>query len=383
MKIALLTTDSREHFRDYTNPTPYFGTAPEALLQGFAQLPDVEVHVVCCVRQRVTAPEKIAPNIFYHALLVPKLGWMSTGYQGCIRAVRKCLGAIKPDIVHGQGTERDNAVCAVFSRMPNVLTIHGNMAELARMFESPIGSYGWLAGQIENFVLPRTLGVFCNSAYTENLVRSRAKRIWRVANPIREKFFDPPEPTDKKTRPGIINVGVVSPRKRQVEILQIARVLHEQGRQLEFQFVGACSPETRYGRSFLREIEEGERAGYARYFGTKNGDELVTLFDSAQAMVHFPTEEAFGLVVPEALARNLKFFGAAVGGIVDIASDVEFAELHPVNDWNGLQRGIAAWIDRDCPKPSSAAAMIAARFKPKIIAARHVEIYREVLGKNH
>ena len=42
MRTVLLTTDSREHFGDYSNPNPYFGAAPEALLQGFAQLPEVE-----------------------------------------------------------------------------------------------------------------------------------------------------------------------------------------------------------------------------------------------------------------------------------------------------------------------------------------------------
>ena len=43
MKIALLTTDNRQPYRQYDRPEPCFGTAPEALLQGFAALPEVEV----------------------------------------------------------------------------------------------------------------------------------------------------------------------------------------------------------------------------------------------------------------------------------------------------------------------------------------------------
>ncbi len=39
MKVALLTTDNREHYRDYNAQYPYFGMAPEALLQGFAASP--------------------------------------------------------------------------------------------------------------------------------------------------------------------------------------------------------------------------------------------------------------------------------------------------------------------------------------------------------
>src|SRR5260221_10749494 len=110
LSVAILTAEKREHGKDYANPTPAFGTAPEALLQGFAMLPDVEVHVLSCVRQPVNAPEKLAENIWYHSLHVPQIGWLRTGYQGCIRATRKKLRELRPDIVHGQGTEHNNAL---------------------------------------------------------------------------------------------------------------------------------------------------------------------------------------------------------------------------------------------------------------------------------
>ena len=126
LKIAMLITDARRPGGLYDGPLPSLGTAPEALLQGFAGMPEIEIHVVSCVQQRVVAPEKIAPNIFYHSLLVPKIGWLRTGYQGCIRAVRKKLRELEPDLVHAQGTERDCALSAVLSGFPNVLTIHGD-----------------------------------------------------------------------------------------------------------------------------------------------------------------------------------------------------------------------------------------------------------------
>src|ERR1044071_3497863 len=100
LTIAILTTDNREHEQDYSCSVPRFGTAPEALLQGFSRLPGVNVHVVSSIRRPMKSPEKLADNIWYHGLLVPKLGWMRTLYQGCIRAARKKLRAIRPDIVH-------------------------------------------------------------------------------------------------------------------------------------------------------------------------------------------------------------------------------------------------------------------------------------------
>src|ERR1035441_6149142 len=325
MRIALLTTDGREVWKDYGTPAPHFGTAVEALMQGFARMPGVEVHVVACACARVNAPPKLAANVFFHSLFVPKLGWMRTGYQGCIRAVRNKLREIRPDVVHGQGTERDCAICAVFSGFPNVVTIHGNMAELARQFGERVGSYGWLAAKLETFTLKRTDGVLCNSAYTEQLVQPRARRTWRVANALREMFFAPtpalgagkrctllnvgvisarkrqlellevahalremffaPTPAlGAGKRCTLLNVGVISARKRQLELLEVARDLRQQGLDCEFQFVGNARPDAGYVSAFLERIKPLEREGLACCVGIKTNTDLVQLFDQAAGM---------------------------------------------------------------------------------------------------
>ena len=64
---------------------------------------------------------------------------------------------------------------AVFSGLPNVVTIHGSMAELARLLGARVGSFRWMAGRLEHFALRRTVGVFCNSVYTERLVKPLAR----------------------------------------------------------------------------------------------------------------------------------------------------------------------------------------------------------------
>jgi glycosyltransferase involved in cell wall biosynthesis len=378
MKIAIITTDNRQHYRTYNETVPGFGTAPEALLQGFAGMPDVEVHVVSCIQKPVKSPEKLAENIYFHSLYVPKIGWMRTSYQGCVRAVRRKLKTIQPDIVHGQGTERECAVSAVFSKLPNVLTIHGNMEELARLFKMPMGSFGWLAAQLENIALKRTKGVFCNSEYTEKLVKPRTTQTWRVPNPIRASFFKEPAQITPFKRCTIINVGVISERKRQVELLEVARRLHEQGLDFEFHFIGKADEKDPYAAKFLEQVKGAEAAGYARYLGFKTEQELINHFDQSAGLLHFPSEEAFGLVVAEGLARNLKFFGARVGGIIDVAQAPE-AELFEMEDWDGLTAGIARWIKSGFPKPAGLAAMIRAKYHPEVVARRHLEIYREVL----
>lgn len=379
MKVAFLTTDNREHFKDYSAPLPYFGTAPEAVLQGLSRVSGIELHIVSCIRREVSAPKQLASNIFFHSLHVPKLGWMRTGYQGCIRAVRHKLREIQPDLVHGQGTELDCALDAIFSGFPNVVTIHGIMAELARVFKSPVGSFVWLAARLENFALKRTAGVFCNSEHTERLVLPRTRRTWRVPNAVRQEFFAPSGGGKTNRKKTLINVGMIGPGKRQLELLNVAENLRDAGNDFEFLFVGDAPAQHTYTKLFFERLKPMEEAGYARYSKRKQVNELIAILDDSAALVHFPPEESFGLVVAEAIARNLKLFGARVGGIVDIAAGVPGAEIFERDDWPGLTAAISDWLRCGAPRPPEGAQIMSQRYHPDVIAQRHIEIYRAVM----
>ena len=82
----------------------------------------------------------------------------------------------------------------------------------------------------------------------------------------------------------------------------------------------------------------------------------------------------------EALARDLKFFGASIGGIPDIATGVDGAELFPPADEPAMCAAIASWLRAGCPQPTKAAEDMRLRYHPDVIAQRHLEIYHEVLS---
>ena len=266
MKIALLTTDNREHQRTYAETVPRFGPAVEALLEGLAGLSDLEVHVIACTQRPMQAPEKLAQNIWFHLLHVSKIGWLRTGYQGCVRAIRKKLRELQPDLVHGQGTERECALSAVLSGFPNVVTIHGNMRAVARSVGARLGSYLWCAARLEAFTLRRAGGVFCNSAYTERVVRQCNQRAWRIPNALRLPFFETPIASRPPTNPPILlNVGAIAPHKRQLPLLALAEQLQQEGQFCEMRFVGAVNSSRAYGRKFLEGIKAAEGRGFARH----------------------------------------------------------------------------------------------------------------------
>ena len=380
LRVAFLTTDKREHDRNYLSPIPKFGSAPEAVLEGFANRPEIDVHVVSCTQQKLGAPAKLAENIYYHSLLVPKFGWLRTLYGGCILKARKLLSSMHPDLVHGQGTERDCAISAVFSGFPSVLTIHGNMAELARMFHAKFMSFYWLAARLENFTLPKASGIFCNSNYTQNLVQPRNSKTWLVPNPLGLVFFENlPSGRQNKKTPIFLVIGVICARKRQQELLGFFQDLKSSGLSFEVRWVGHC-PDDAYGKRFLQMLSRPEISAWNTFTGPLDQMALIGELDSASAFVHFPLEESFGLVTAEALARGLKVFSSRVGGLVEICAGPTDADLISPEDWRGLRESIAGWLRRGCQNSKESPQIMRQRYHPTVIAKRHVEIYREVVA---
>jgi glycosyltransferase involved in cell wall biosynthesis len=378
MKLALLTTDSREVLKDYDTPAPHFGTAPEALMQGFALLPEVEVHVVSCLRRKVNATPKLAPNIFFHSLYVPKIGWMRTAYQGCIRAVRKKLNAIRPEIVHGQGTELDCALDAVFSGFPNVLTIHGNMRLIARVNGARPFSFQWLAARLEGFTIPRSRGVVCITHYTQQAMKDLARRTWVVPNAVDVSFFEVIAAPAPGTPARILCVGHVCVRKNQNALILALDSLARRHK-FELRFCGAANENDPYGREFFSLLRARP---WCVYSGLVGREELRALLRQATMLVLPSLEDNCPMTVLEAMAAGVPVVAARVGGLPDLIEEGRtglFCDpLQAVSIAGAVEKllvnrataGDMAQRAQQCAR---------ARFHPSVIARRHVEIYQELL----
>jgi glycosyltransferase involved in cell wall biosynthesis len=379
MKIAILTTDSREHYRDYTNPVVAFGTAPEALLQGFVQLPDAEVHVLSCAHAPMKSPEKLAPNIFFHSLLVPKVGWMRTFYQGCIRAVRGKLREIRPDIVHGQGTERDCAVSAVFSGFPNVLTVHGNMRLIAEVNHAKPFSFLWLAAKLEQFTVPRTNGVVCITHYTQEAVRDLTKRTWVVPNAVDASFFGVNSQPPANKPPRILCVGNICLRKNQNAFIRALDPLAARHK-FELKFLGIAVAGRPYEDEFLQLVRE---RSWCVFGGMASREQLKQELHEATVLALPSLEDNCPMVVLEAMAAGVPVVAARVGGLPDLVDDGKtgfFCDpLNPHSMCEAIEKVLSAGAEVAF-LAARAKQEALARFHPKIVASRHLEIYNEVLA---
>ena len=379
LKIAMLITDARVPGGLYDGPLPSLGTAPDALLQGFAGRPEIEIHVLSCVQQPVLSPAKLAPNIFYHSLLVPKLGWLRTAYQGCIRAVRKKLRDIKPDLVHAQGTERDCALCAVFSGHPNLLTIHGNMRLVAALNHARPFSFLWLQARLEQFTLPRTDGVVCITNYTRAAVENLARQTWVLPNAVDASFFEVQAAPDPASPSIILCVGAVCLRKNQNDFIRALDPLAAR-KKIKLVFVGRTYADA-YSEEFLQLVRERTWCEHIPFSGR---DRVRAFFQSA-AVVALPTrEDNCPMVVLEAMAAGVPVLASNVGGVPDLIQHEVTGLLCDPERPETFREGVARFLDdRTLAGRIATEAKIQAqrRFHPAAVARRHLEIYREILER--
>ena len=379
MKIVQLTTDNRNQFGNFEHESPVFGTAPTGLLDGFEHLgSEVEVHVVSCTRRPMRAPSKLAENVWFHQPLVPYLGWGRSAFLGCAWAVRKLLREIKPDIVHGQGTERDCAMAAVLSGFPNVLTIHGNMRIHAKRPETKGNFYYKMAAGLESFCLRRTDGVVAISRYTMDLVSPLTKRTWLLPNAVDQRFFSltltPP------AVPRILFVGSLDERKNPLGLLEACERMLRAG-QCTLALAGQFHAGGDYGKIVMALIESLPGISL---LGFLDRDALASEFSRSSLLVLPTFEDNCPMVVLEAMAARLPVAASRVGGIPDLVDHETNGLMFDPHDPADVRKGIERLVNEPETRARlGTAGRITAQecFHPKVIATRHLKIYQEVLGR--
>ncbi len=374
LRVAMLLADDRDEYGRHDLPQPYFGPAPSSLIEGFSQTDGVEIHIICCVHRSLPAPERIAPNIFYHALRVPKLGWLRTAYAGCIVAVRRLLRRIRPHVVHGQGTERATGMCAAYSGYPNVLTIHGNMRAIARAMGARPLSFHGLTAFLEGWVLPRVGGVICLSNYTREQVAANARRTWVVPNAVGDAFFrnNPARATPAEV---VCVARICNYKNQNALITALDPVAARQPFRLIFAGIG---PDDSYFAEFRRLIAARP---WCQHAGQLDAASLRALYARASLGVLPTLEDNCPMVILEAAAGGLPFAASNVGGVPDLIEDGKTGVLFDPRNPTDMRDKIAALLAEPTQLTelgARARARAEQNFRPSVIAAAHLQIYRGI-----
>jgi glycosyltransferase involved in cell wall biosynthesis len=376
MKVAFLATDNREQLSQYDTTTPFFGTAPAALLDGFSQLgSDIEIHVISCTKRKMAAPEKLADNIWFHQPLVPKIGWGRSAFLGCALAVRGILKTIKPDVVHAQGTERDCGVSMMLApAAPCLLTIHGHMARIAEISGARFPSYYWMAARLEAMAVRRADGVVAISNYTKDRLKDHCHKSWVVPNAVDSSFFEVSSPTTGRIA---LCVGAVTPWKRQLELIQ-SLDLCPMAERPRLVILGSLGDDT-YG---LQVKDAIARRDWCEYQGFASRETLKDWLSKAAILILPSIEDNCPMVILEAMAAGVPVAASRIGGIPDLVEEGTTGFLFdPQNPAETAAKigGLIRSSDLRAACGLTSKAQAWARFAPEVIARHHLDIYHEVM----
>lgn len=378
MKIAFLTTDNREQHGRYELSAPYFGTAMEALLQGFALLRgEVEIHVISCAKKQMDVPIKLSDNIFFHQPIVRHAGWGRTAFLGCALAVRQVLQAIQPDLVHAQGTERDCGVSMMLaSHVPRILTIHGHMARIAEITGARFPSYYWLATFLEAAAVRRAEGVVALTGYTRDRVAASAARTWVLPNAVDMSFYN----VENVPKPGLaLCVAGVGLWKRQVELIEAMDLL-EPSRRPNLVFIGGAS-DSAYVDAFKAAV--AQRSSWCNYIGPLGREDLRQWLAKASMLILPSIEDNCPMVILEAMAAGIPVAASRIGGIPDLVTEDVTGKLFDPRQPAQIANAVEAILANDelaNQMRRNARNHALKHFHPEVIARGHLALYREIIA---
>ena len=334
---------------DRSNPlvgTPSLGSAPTALLEGFAELgpKEIEVHVVSCLKQLAIPPSQLAANIWYHPLFVPPWAFLRTLHLGPSLAVRRFLRKmIQPDIVHSHGIEWWCGVAGAMSGYPSVLTIHGNIRAILRNSTLRPLPFWKLQALLGDFAMRRHTGVICISEHVRKSVALNSRKTWLIPNALRKDFLQQRRiAVERHKRPSLLVVGTITENKRPLEILEVLFALHAEGVKFNATFVGRLGASGRYEAQFAVRLLEASRLGFAYHKEHLSAGALAEAMAEAHALIHFPREEAFGLVVAEAMSQGMTIFASRVGELAELCRD--YPECYLIDEEISLGTTIKQWV---------------------------------------
>ena len=378
----MLVVDSNEVSRyiqrDETRLSPVLHNAVHSLLDGLKDRDDIEIEVVY---GRNHAREGEARRegclhfvpVPYKTLPIPGIGGP---YLGRTLALLRYLRKSKPDLIHAQGTERESGLVAALAGFPSILTLHGNLTEIAKSMGASPFSYFGLASRLERFALGRVSGVHCISKHTQTSVAGKARRTWVIPNAVSPRYFDVTR--QGSDVPRIVCMSGISEWKNPILLARASDAFHAEFPQGEVHFHGACDENHPYGRAFLDALKSRP---WCIFHGRSTPDGLVEALSRATCAVLPSTQENFGLALAEAMAAGVPCIGSNAGGIPDVITHGKTGLFF----LSGNEAELADCLLEIHRNPERASVLALAgkrealqRFTEKSVAEAHVRMYEDL-----
>lgn len=288
---------------------------------------DVELHIVQfypVMRKYIFKEDNVT---YYYLPRVPKID----GYTSLLKRwrVRRLARKIKPDLIHGIGSEHGYAYAAIQAGWPSVITIHGYL----KMINCLPGHKSFLKRKFlereEHKALLGATAVIAINDYMKGLFvhdGCSARRVHVVHNAINPIFMTPCSDTEKMRDIDVLMVGTLHPLKNQHIALEIfSHVNLADGRRLCCVIAG--SPTTISGHYYrkLLSIKAEKRLENVVFAGSVDSVELKKLYCKSKLLLHISEFETDSMVLSEAMSC----------GVIPVVNPVAALRYRVIHGQNG------------------------------------------------
>lgn len=355
------------------------------LAHALQRLEDVEVHVIS-PSPRVSAVERRREPDGVQCTFIPHGDYrldLVLGLRLIVRRLRQAIAAAQPDVVNAHG-HASVILAARDCGVPSVMTIHGiyrneTAVQLAKPTLKNRVAFA-LQRRYERAYTAGLANVIATTDEVADFVSARAPtaRVWRVENPVDDRFFDLPDAA------------------RELRILFLGQLVTRKGLHLLLEAFGRIAPaypdcQLRIAGVFRQRSYESEiRARFADLLASGRAvllggvsDDSVYEEVSRSSLLCLPSlAESAPMVIGQAMAAAKPVVATRVGGIPGMVEEGGSGLLVEPGDVKGLEAALVALASDGALRVrmgQRGRELARARYLGSAVAADTISVYRELL----
>jgi len=201
-------------------------------------------------------------------------------------------------------------------------------------------------------------------------------RSWHIENPIRRDFYDIQRQVQINT---ILCVGVVSPRKNILRLIEALPLIRESVPDVVLKIAGSLSDQV-YVDQCQAEVKRLGLERHVEFLGSVSVEELSEHLAKSHVMALSSLQETAPLSIAEAMAAGVPVVASDICGIPHMIEDGVTGVLVDPSDPTEIAKGIIAAFDFDVELVAQACRnSTRSRFCGDVVAHRTMAVYEEVL----
>ncbi|MGR5450240.1 VpsD family glycosyltransferase [Vibrio sp. PNB22_2_2] len=288
--------------------------------------------------------------------------------------IRRQINAFKPDIVHSHLAPWLLGIRGIKC----IATLHSykNIGRKPVSFLNDLVYAKFLPWLCDFYVDQYTcVGDLLKSELQKD-VTTQASIIGNPLNPIYFTNYQQHQPNVSSIK--LVTCALLSRKKRIDAIIKLASRLHQQGLSIELTIIGPVV-DKQYAEELERLVTQEKAEQYITLTGSKNTDEIISLYEQSDIGIFLSSEETFGLAPLEMLASGLPLISSSVGIIAertDFFTSIGTCIIDPTQEDESLSQ-VLSFID-NLPKVDCDA--LKNEFSVNTVNKQYFNIYKTLLN---